>query len=135
LSATVQEPGEPARPGVAGEALPEGTRLSLQYQAGENTHVVVLGLDSAGQVSKYFPESGERMAPLPGSSRGTLPFSLTLDGTPGPERFFAVFARGPAPLAEIEAAVRALAGSDLKSHAVLSLPLDMSQSSIWVQRL
>ncbi len=119
------------RPASPGEALGAGTTVQLQYDAGENTHVALLGLDAAGAVNVYFPEKGERLARVPAGPRGAFDFGLDLDGKG--ERFFAVFARGPQLLLPIVEAVRRQAGQPLEAAAALELPIDLSQSSVWVR--
>jgi hypothetical protein len=89
LGFAVVEEGS-ARQGVSGETLVPGTRLQLSYDAGDFTHVAVLGVDEAGVVTVYFPERGETLAATPSGSAGALPFSLTLDQELGRERFVAV---------------------------------------------
>lgn len=90
------------RPGVSGETLAPGTRLQLYYDAGTLTHMALLGIDSTGTVAVYFPDaSASTLGPLPAGPTGRMPFSLTLDDTPGVERFVAVFATFPAPLGDV----------------------------------
>ena len=110
------------RPGVPGEVLPSGSRLQLRYEAGDNTHIGLLGIDSAGSVAVLFPENGASLIALPDGTNGSLPFSLTLDATPGSERFFAVFAKDAAPLQSIRAALESLAGTDPATLGPLPLP-------------
>lgn len=122
------------RPGVAGEALQPGTRLQLSYEAGDNTHMAVIGLDAAGNVGRYFPERGPTLALLPDGARGALPFSLTLDKTPGAERFFAVFADTAMPIQGLLRAAGKLSGTDPATMPPLDLPDGLSQSSTWLSK-
>lgn len=130
----VQEPDGTLRPGRSGETLPPQSVLQLSYDAGDNTYMAVLGLDSTGTVSIYYPEEGQTLGRVPAGAEGQLPFSLTLDAQGGDERFFAVFARGPAPLAPLKEAVQALGGRAIAQATLLQLPVDMRQSSFWVRR-
>jgi hypothetical protein len=130
LQMSVQEFGA-TRPVSPGEGLAAGSVVQMSYDAGDNTHMAVLGIDTHGGVTVYFPEGGERLAPVPNGSHGPLPFALTLDG--GGERYFAVFARGPARLDNIVQAAQALAGQPLDAVGALELPLDLTQSSVWVR--
>jgi hypothetical protein len=91
---------------ASGARVHPGDRLQLAYDAGEMTHVALLGVDGSGAVSIYFPESSDVMQRRPGEARATFPFSLTLDSTPGDETMVAVFADKPLALRELEAAVK-----------------------------
>ncbi|MEE8410166.1 MAG: hypothetical protein V3T05_11210 [Myxococcota bacterium] len=125
------------RPGVPGETLAPGTRLQLSYDAGDNTHMAVVSIDAAGNTSRYFPdvqEVGNTLAPLPGGSIGRLPFSLTLDDTPGSERFFAVFATHAASMENLMSAVGDLRGSDPVGMGDLTLPRGLAQSSLLIRK-
>lgn len=74
-----------------GEAVGEGDRLGFQVDATGRNGVVLLSVDGNGQVSVFWPESGNAPEPLDGDGLVKLPGSLTLDGAPGPEVFLAVF--------------------------------------------
>ncbi len=132
VSFTVQEPGGQTHLGSSGERLERGTAMQLAYDAGENTHVALLGLDSSGQVTVYFPEGGLALARVPAGSQGPFPFSLTLAPEIRGERFFAVYARGPEKLAPIVEAARRLATKELAHATSLELPFGVAQSSFYV---
>jgi hypothetical protein len=127
LSFTVRD-GASLRAGVPGEVVTSGTVLQLSYDAGRHTHLALLGVDGAGVVTAYYPDGGDRLAPLPAGSAGAFPFSLTLDGTAGVERFVAVFADEAAPLAPVRAAVEAM-----RATGGLTLPAGMVASTVWVK--
>ena len=118
-----------ARQGENGETLPAGTTLQLSYDAGDFTYVAVVGTDASGSGTVYYPENGSTLAPLPSGVRGTLPFSLTLDPTPGREHFVAVFSREPLPLVSIVAALHK-AGE----NGELILPVGVAQSTVWMEK-
>jgi hypothetical protein len=122
------------RPGIAGETLKPGTRLQLSYEAGDNTHIAVVGLDAAGTTSRYLPEHGSTLVPLPGGAKGDLPFSLTLDETLGAERFIAVFADHAAPIEGLLHAAAKLSGTDPAILPALDLPEGLSQSTTWIRK-
>jgi len=130
LSFAVLEGGA-LRPGVSGEALPAGAQLQLGYDAGPYGFMAVVGVDGRGQVATHYPDSGDTLAPVPDGPAGRLPFSLSLDG---PERFFAVFGRTAASLAEVRRAAASLAGMELGRANRLALPTEpeLAQSSVWV---
>jgi hypothetical protein len=133
LTFSVLEAGV-VRPGVAGETLTPGTRLQLSYEAGDNTHIAVVGLDAAGNVGRYFPEKGTTLVPVPGAAKGSLPFSLALDETLGAERFIAVFAGHAAPIAGLLHAIGDRAGADPATLPPIDLPEGLSQSSVWIRK-
>jgi len=127
LSFTVREGGS-LRAGVPGEVVTSGTVLQLSYDAGRHTHLALLGVDGAGAITSYYPDGGDHLAPLPVGPAGAFPFSLTLDGTPGVERFVAVFADEAAPLAPVRAAVAAM-----RATGELTLPAGLVASTVWVK--
>jgi len=120
------------RLGAPGERLPSGTALQLYYEAGAATHLALVGIDGRGSAVVYYPEDGERLAPLPSGAQGRLPFRLTLDEARGAQRFYAVFAKGPLPLAPVRAAAALAARVDQDTVEKLELPPGYSQSSFWI---
>ncbi|MEK7706322.1 MAG: hypothetical protein AAB426_15280 [Myxococcota bacterium] len=122
--------GSTLRPGRPGELVAPGARLQLRYDAGDARYMALLGVDRTGTVTVYFPEdSGGLLAPLPGGASGRLPFSLTLDATPGIEHFVAVFAPTAAPLEEIVSALASVAKSP---DAALPLHPPLRQASFYI---
>lgn len=133
LTFSVFEAGS-LRQGIVGETLEPGTRLQLSYDAGDNTHMAVVSIDAAGNTSRYFPEVGDTLVPLPDGAIGRLPFSLTLDGAPGSERFFAVFAKHAASMQTLMRAVGDLRNSDPVGMNDLTLPAGLEQSSLLIRK-
>ncbi len=131
LAFTVRE-GDDLHPGVSGETVAEGAHLQLRYEAGRWTYVALVGLDGAGRAEVYYPADGDALAPLPAGTEGPFPFSLTLDDTPGVERFIAVFGDAPLPLAEVRAALQR-APADPARFGELVLPRGMVASSVWIR--
>lgn len=85
----------------SGRAVGEGDRLGFQVDATGHDGVVLLSVDGDGQVSVYWPASGDAPEPLPRDGVVKLPGSLTLDGARGPEVFLAVFDRTPAEARDV----------------------------------
>ena len=81
---------------------------------------LVLGLAACGEKSEEV--EGE-----------ALPFSLTLDPNIGAERFFAVFAEHPARLQKVRDAAERVAQSDIEKSPTLTLPRELSQSSVLIE--
>jgi hypothetical protein len=127
LTFAVRE-GTSLRLGVPGEVVTSGTVVQLSYDAGRHGRLALLGVDGAGRVTVYYPEGGDELAPLPAGPKGAFPFSLTLDGTPGVERFVAVFGDAATSLAAVRSAMPAA----LTTGAV-ALPPGLAAGSVWVR--
>jgi len=72
-------------------SLGEGDVLGFRVDPAKHVGVVILSVDGLGQVSVYYPESGNSPEPVRGSGMVSLPGTVVLDGAPGPEVFIAVF--------------------------------------------
>jgi hypothetical protein len=103
--------GESPRPVYAGERVRAGSRVQLKYRPGGHRWVTLAGKDGLGQVEIY------GTVPSTGTALGTAPFSLTLDDTPGPQRFYAIAGDRKLDPAEVLGALRvepvAVAGSEV----------------------
>lgn len=78
--------GASPRPIYAGEKVRPGSRVQLRFRPRGHRWVTLAGKDGLGQVEIYGTVPGEDVA------IATAPFSLTLDDTPGPQRFYAIVA-------------------------------------------
>ncbi len=78
------ETGQSPRPLYEGEALRAGDRVQLRFDPGARRFVTLAGRDSDGTVEIY------GVIPAKGPGVQSAPFALTLDGTRGPQTFFAV---------------------------------------------
>jgi hypothetical protein len=87
--------GAAVRPGAPGESVRAGDALRFVVPRAESRYLVILGRDSRGISSVYFPSGprGERVPPSaePIGSGLALPSSVLLDDAPGSERLYAVF--------------------------------------------
>jgi uncharacterized protein YfiM (DUF2279 family) len=88
--------GDTVREGAAGERVRAGDALRFVVPRGEARYVAVLGRDSRQVTSVYFPQGplAVRVSEQAGEMLGAgvaLDSSITLDDTPGIERFYGVF--------------------------------------------
>ncbi len=99
----------------------DAVRFRVSHQG--PAYVGVVGLDSAGVISVYEPESGT-LARLEDSKDYVFPGSIVLDDTLGPERFVTVFCKQPLTHEDLASAAKAAMGpkGDVGSLGELSLP-------------
>jgi hypothetical protein len=97
--------GAAVRPGAPGESVRAGDALRFVVPRTEPRYLVILGRDSRGVASVYFPAGprGERVPPSaePIGSGLALPSSVLLDDAPGSERLYAVFCDEPPAVADL----------------------------------
>jgi hypothetical protein len=117
-----------------GEALAPGVRLAFTYTTLEPRHLLVAGIDDAGDVSIYYS------APLP-ALRGQLPLGLELDERRGVERLIALFSARPLDAGTVTRALRrsfslSLSRPNALEDLSLTLPaeLGVTESSIWFRK-
>jgi hypothetical protein len=92
--ALFQRSGEHLVAYEAGTPLGQGDVVGFKVVADGHREVVVLSVDGTGTVTVFYPEPGDRPEPLVGDGFVPLPFTVKLDGAPGPEVFLAVFDKG-----------------------------------------
>lgn len=78
----------------SGDAVRPGDKLQLAYSAVARGALYVVGVDGSAAATVYYPESNAAAFVEPGQEV-ELPFSLVLDETRGPERFFAFLCETP----------------------------------------
>jgi hypothetical protein len=86
------------------QRLRPGDVLSFSFSARETVYAALLGLDAAGRVSVYYPES-ERLGKLERGRDQPLPIALQLDASPGDERVLGVFCREAVSVASVRQAL------------------------------
>jgi len=86
------------------ESLRAGDALRFTVSARERVFVAIFGLDSAGRLSAYHPDTDELSAVQPGRDQ-PLPTAIALDATPGDERLYGVFCRSSRSLSELQHAI------------------------------
>jgi hypothetical protein len=116
-----------------GDALASGDQLGFVYTLAEPRHLLLLSIDDAGEISRYYPaDAGSR--PLPAGARVQLALAVELDAHRGEERLVALFSDTPP---DENAARRALgaafqrAGSPSKLGAI---DMPAQQSSVWFRK-
>jgi predicted anti-sigma-YlaC factor YlaD len=127
-----------ANGGVAvsdGAAVPANAQLRFKVRPAQDCRLWIVSIDAAGQVSRIFPPSGEAAAV---SEAGAVPGGAVLDGTAGPERFFAICAPQALPFEALERSARASAagGADAirKATELRGLPASATQASVLLEK-
>lgn len=97
----------------------------------------VVSVDAKGEVSKLYPPTGRFPAAIPAG--GVLPGGAVLDGTPGPERLYAVCAEtSPLPWPELVSAVKGAAGGGAErvrtAGRLTELPPDATQVTLLLEK-
>lgn len=79
-----------------GSALAPGDEIRFVVRPAGYRHVLVASVDAAAAASIYAPFGAVHSLELAsGVDRAELPGSVRLDSTPGPERLYCLFSRGP----------------------------------------
>ncbi|MCB9679544.1 MAG: hypothetical protein H6737_30845 [Alphaproteobacteria bacterium] len=108
-------------------ALGEGDVVGFKVDPAQHAGVVLLSVDGSGQVSVYWPASGDAPEPLAGSGMVALPGTVVLDGAPGPEIFVAVFDTSVADArADAERAWQAGGANGLRDWAKAKSEVDLA---------
>ncbi len=122
-----------------GVVLRPGDRIQFTYTSGPLDHLIVLGVDGRGTLSRYYPDRGAGSLAVAPGTRVVLEDSLVLDDAPGPEVFVAVFSDDPLDVAEVERALqRALAEGGGDARALLDWQpppaLEAAAAVTWVDK-
>lgn len=122
-----------------GEALPGGTQLAFAYALSEPQHLLLFGIDDAGTITRYFPDSSiAQPSALPAGAKRQLPVGIELDARRGRERLIALFSTEPldreAARGALESAWRQVRahGKDISEPLELALPA--KQISLWFDK-
>ncbi len=75
----------------AGREYFTGEKIQFVYSCGADNHFALVGIDTAGGVTTYFPPSGDSSMVLDKGRDIPLPNSIALDNYTGPELFAGVF--------------------------------------------
>ncbi|NRD60997.1 DUF4384 domain-containing protein [Corallococcus exiguus] len=108
----------------APEALQPGERVRLGYTADTFRYVAALSVDTQGEVTPLYPESGDSLAVEPGAGQHWLPESVEFTGA-GAERVVLVLTDAPVSMDALSDAARksfVAAGRDVTRMA----PLDVA---------
>ncbi|HXU06472.1 MAG TPA: DUF4384 domain-containing protein [Polyangia bacterium] len=71
-------------------------------------YVLIASVDGAGRANVYFPYEGATSENVGIRERIELPGSIVIDGSPGPERFFALVSREPLQTTSVRRALDAV---------------------------
>jgi hypothetical protein len=82
--------GQP-QPLVSGNHLRAGDALRFSYAAPADGYLMIVDIDGSGRVQALYPYGERDAALIRAKDSPLLPGSIALDGTPGPERLFAVY--------------------------------------------
>jgi hypothetical protein len=111
---------------------------AIRFKVGaQGCRLWVVSVDAKGEVSKLYPSTGRYPAEIP--SGGELPGGAVLDGTPGPERLYAVCAASSElPWPDLVLAVKDAAGGGAErvrsAGRLTKLPPDASQVTLLLEK-
>ncbi len=102
--------GDVVRQGAPGERVRPGDALRFIIPHGERRYLAVLGRDSRGVISVYFPAGDVAARPSVEESERlgqnvALDGSVVLDDAPGSEQLFGVFCDAPVPIDPLRASL------------------------------
>ncbi|HET6332137.1 MAG TPA: DUF4384 domain-containing protein [Polyangiales bacterium] len=123
-----------------GEVVAPGDQLAFAYTLDRPQHLLLLGVDDAGQITRYFPVEAVGGSSLAAGSRAQLPVGVELDARKGDERLYALVSDGVVDeLVVRDAVVRALAverahGGGIDSMAEIVVPGLAAQQTIWFRK-
>jgi hypothetical protein len=104
-----------SRPLASGDTVAPGARLRFEVPGTRSGYIAVVGVDSTGGTTVYYPFGGAQAAPL-GLER-LLPGAIQLDASAGDEHFFALFSAQPFAIPQTVAALPAgLVSSEVVLH-------------------
>jgi hypothetical protein len=92
------------REGLEGEKLSPGDAIQLSYSVARTGHLAVFSVDGARRASTYWPR-GERAAPIGPGRDVSLPESIVLDETLGPETVYTLYCADAVTLEPIRSAL------------------------------
>jgi hypothetical protein len=113
--------------------------LAFVYSLDRPRHLLLLGIDDAGTVTRYFPAQGTGGAPLAASPHAQLPVGIELDARKGEERLYGLFSDSVLDEAEARRALtQALSrarthGAGIPSMGEVDLPV--RAVSVWFRKL
>jgi hypothetical protein len=90
--------GDQVQRGTREQSVQPGDQLRFLYSAPRARYLAIVSLDSARQVSVFYPAS-ERAERIEPGIEVALPSAVALDGTGGEERVYALFCDTPVELA------------------------------------
>jgi hypothetical protein len=119
-----------------GGRVPAGAALRFQVTSARPCALWIVSVDASGAVSRIYPAQGDAARVTPPSA--TLPGGAVLDGTPGPERLYAVCSDPAVPIAAVESAARLAAGGGAeavrRAPVLAGLPAGATQASLLLEK-
>lgn len=131
--------GNQTRPLRDGDALAAGDQLAFEYALVRPQHALLLSIDDAGGIKRYFPAEGATESLLAPTARAQLPVGVEVDAGKGEERLYAFFsdteldeAAARAELVRALAATRAIRGGGIPTLDEVDLPAE--KVSVWFRK-
>ncbi|WP_426756328.1 ActD-like protein [Myxococcus sp. Y35] len=115
-------------------AAAAGDVVQVGYIAAGRSHGVIVSIDGNGAVTLHAPDEGPQAMPLAPSGTQALSRAYELDDAPHFERFIFVASDAPFDVEPVLAAARALSGKPDASTAPLSLPGNLTQVSLTLEK-
>jgi hypothetical protein len=121
-----------------GIRLATGAELEFAYGVANAAHLLLLGIDASGVITRYHPPPGRPSTPLLPAERARLPMAVELDQRSGEQGIIALFSAQPLDEAEVrellaEAYERTRASGAGISH-LPRLELPAQQVSVWFRK-
>lgn len=108
-----------------------GEKIQFKFNPGDHRFGMIVGLDAKGVVSLYFGENGKSL-PVQPEKMQISKYSIELDGTEGPERFFALFSDSPQSFTTIQTYLKKqFSGADSVLE-ITSIPGFAKQDSFYI---
>lgn len=123
--------GDVVTTGTSGARVQPGDALRFTYGATKESHLAILSVDGAKNVSVYFPDAPTAAPIAPGVDHA-LPSSTVLDDTLGHETIYALFCDSPIALEPVRARLAAAPGRApvVEGCTVDTLTIDKDAASV-----
>jgi hypothetical protein len=134
--AAVARHGDRVFPVTPEVPLAPGDQVRFVLEPGPHRFALVVSVDGAGRASVYHPYQGAESAEVTPNQRQEVPGSIVLDGTPGPERIYALYsdqALASADVADALQNVGAGGAEAIRSHTTLDVPA-AAQASVLIEK-
>lgn len=83
-----------------------GERIQLTYSCAKDSRLILLSIDERGEITDYYPSTGDSSISIEPGQDIPLPHSIELDDYIGEEMLIAVFSEHPVALSHVKEAVR-----------------------------
>jgi hypothetical protein len=106
-----------------------GEKIQFLYSCAEENRLILMGMDTTGAVTCYYPATGDSSCILERGADIPLPNSIILDEYTGRELFLAVFSKNPLYVPEVRqravesfAVHRSIDSIDVKENGIVVVP-------------